>query len=465
MSHRCKKCTDNNYSCTCKRKCNTKCNSEKDNCKPKCDPCDSQQELLYCGVDVGCTGLKKGNTLDKSLEDISKIVCGIKTTITGIGKNLEYEVVGGDNTEVTTETEGKLTTFKIDVNMPPIEVTYEDLEILISNSGLIIGRFYDIIDYQNIYEQPGFLNNITPDIDLEVKYGNISTLRVFATGTNMLMKQAWRPSTPEIYLEYDVKFNETEVMQAAAKGRIIRCIDENQNDTNYDHTEILFKRYKVLPSDTEYLGFYGSGTDFIEVKTFGTGCFYNIISDGNKTVYSGELSDFYLSNNSFGNSCSYNKIGESSANNVFSNSCKYNVLGDFSTGNVIREGCETNILKSRASLMVLNKGCKDNIIGQHSRRSFLGEDCVNNVFEGYFTDTTLGDGAINNKFSKDFRSNVVGPGFKNNDIKCEYVYEDLTSATHVYADYNCEIIKVQSGVAKLTYMDSAGALQVADVTN
>lgn len=69
----CNKCSGCN--CECRSKCK---GTSIDKCKPKCDPCRMQKEMLYCGKDNDCAGLKKGQTLSKAIETLGELYCDLK---------------------------------------------------------------------------------------------------------------------------------------------------------------------------------------------------------------------------------------------------------------------------------------------------------------------------------------------------------------------------------------------------
>lgn len=56
--------------------CN-KCNKSSYNncCEPKCDPCLKQQKIMYCGRDIECLDINRGEDLNKTIKKIADWVC------------------------------------------------------------------------------------------------------------------------------------------------------------------------------------------------------------------------------------------------------------------------------------------------------------------------------------------------------------------------------------------------------
>lgn len=56
--------------------CN-KCNKSSCNkcCEPKCDPCLKQQKIMYCGRDIECLDINRGEDLNKTIKKIADWVC------------------------------------------------------------------------------------------------------------------------------------------------------------------------------------------------------------------------------------------------------------------------------------------------------------------------------------------------------------------------------------------------------
>ena len=125
-----------------------------------------------------------------------------------------------------------------------ISTTYSELKSLYDAGSLQAGSHYLISDFKNCYDQPDYDlggNSITTG-----NYktdGETSPIIVFATAANKLAANAFQLDFPKDSIKYDITFNETEVTNSPARGRITERIDEWGNRTDYDHRAILFRRY------------------------------------------------------------------------------------------------------------------------------------------------------------------------------------------------------------------------------
>jgi hypothetical protein len=151
-------------------------------------------------------------------------------------------------------------------------VSYSELTLLIGSQSLTPGTYYRITDFKTCYDQPNYdiyRNSITTG---NYKVGNTHSIIVFATSENTLSADAWQPDYPNDTIKYDFAFSQTEVTSGTAYGRITERIDEWNNRTDYDHREVLFRRYRhyyydidILPGDIDIISsgtVSGYGTQF-----------------------------------------------------------------------------------------------------------------------------------------------------------------------------------------------------------
>ena len=125
-----------------------------------------------------------------------------------------------------------------------VETTYQELLDAKNSNQLSAATFYLITDYQTCYDQPDYDNFGAPIFENNYKVSEeINPIIVFATSNSTLSPDAYQPSYPKDKIKYDIEFNETEVTNSPAKGRITERIDEWNNRTDYDHRTVLFKRY------------------------------------------------------------------------------------------------------------------------------------------------------------------------------------------------------------------------------
>ena len=85
-----------------------------------------------------------------------------------------------------------------------IENTYEELTILKSNNELIPGALYKITDFQTIYDQPDYTSGGSLKGTLVTKTASIDPIILFAISNNEFHITAYRPSTPNHKIEFDM---------------------------------------------------------------------------------------------------------------------------------------------------------------------------------------------------------------------------------------------------------------------
>lgn len=300
------------------------------------------------------------------------------------------------------------------------DVTYSELHSKISLGQLTPGAYYKITDFKTCYDQPNYdiyKNSITTG---NYKVGNTHSIIVFATSEETLSMDALQPDFPKDRIRYDFSWTQSEITSGTAYGRITERVDEWNNRTDYDHREILFKRYDtfvynpnspqfgtisvangvVSGIDTTFENF--SVGDVIALPNFSE-IFYQIGSiESNGTMsLTGSVWDVsatdikYYSIDYVMSRTSYYK------NNI--NSEDPNYIYDISTfGDVIGES-----------------GAEDNYIGDHST-AFLYDGVgnfllANNVFlSGEYNNNRFGNSCYNNTFNDDCTNNTIGNFFRNN---------------------------------------------------
>lgn len=221
----------------------------------------------------------------------------------------------------------------------PISGTHSDFDTLKSTNALETGRLYWMTDYETVYDQPDYSDATTPKAVVVTKTAPVDPILLLATSPNTFAKEVWRPSTPKHKLEYDFDFIATEVMNAPAKGRITKCIDEFNNETQYDHSVVLFKRYRKASGYGAFNSFWDTGFESYEMTTFGTGSFNNKIG-GIQFV-----GPFILGNNTFGVGSWSNTFGYDTKNNTFDDAAKNNTFSDFLQNNTFKFGTVNNTFR------------------------------------------------------------------------------------------------------------------------
>lgn len=279
------------------------------------------------------------------------------------------------------------------IQNPIINATYAELETLVSNNDLIAGQQYLMTDFASIYDQPDYDSGGVVKVSVTTKTASTDPILLLAVSSNSFAKEVWRPSTPEHILEYDFSFNTTEYMGAAAKGRITYCKDEYNNETGYDHPNVLLKRYETINGSGIYDSYKDTGFGSVEVNTFII--FPNVCRNNKIGPYS---ATFLIPNNSFGESCDGNILGYGSASNVFGVGCDDNI---FSTGadlNVFGNGCSRNIFGVNCNNNIFGNNCNSNIFGDSCSGNTFGTSCASNTFFVANQNHTFGTNCVRNNF-------------------------------------------------------------------
>ena len=328
-----------------------------------------------------------------------------------------------------------------------IQVTYSELVDKITGGTLTTGVYYTITDYKTLYDQPNYdydKNAITSGI-----YKNtapIEPIIVFATSSNTISTDAYQPAYPNDKIKYDWTFNQTEVTQGGAVGRITERIDDLNNRTDYDHRNILFRRYKYYEIDlySPYQGtvqvthisgntmdVIGSGTNFTSLFTgtivgfdvYSSAKVYkNIDSDTGMTITGlsvvslGPNEKIYQTNDEGYVSFYQNNISTSDYEEYYTfhdNNQTYfnNYIGNFSNIGIY-EG---------ANFILANNVFLD---GSYQNNKF-GDGCYNNTFNDDCYDNIIGNYFYNNITNDDFDGNVIGNNFNNNRITSNFQYNRI----------------------------------------
>ena len=334
------------------------------------------------------------------------------------------------------------------------EITYSELYSLYTGGTLTPSGYYLITDFQSIYDQPDFDFNQNPIITGNSKTGITEPLLVFATSSTTLSDQAFSILHPKDKISYDINFTVTEVTNTPAKGRITERIDEYNNRTDYDHRNILFKRYnyweinfaspyqgtvEVVYLSGQTMVVNGNGTNFLSIgvgskvgfnnnqdfkvyeiigidsdsgmtisglTTFGSGPglkMYPSFQQGYQMYYQNNLSiDDFVEDYTFD----------------FENNNYNNYIGDYSNLYLV-EGYNfilaNNVFKGFSFL--------NNTFGDMCFNNTFDDDCENNIIGNYFygnitnddfDGNTIGNWFRNNKITSNFQHNRIGENFENN---------------------------------------------------
>jgi hypothetical protein len=205
--------------------------------------------------------------------------------------------------------------------------------------------------------------------------------------------------------------------------------------------------YDVGVRGTHFLRFLDNNTDYFYTGTLLPNNVMFLQDEETFVCYSNVFRGVCFGNTFWtGNNCYNNSIWPEFNNNILLEEFESNIIGSHFTGNV----CNT---------------FHDNVCGDNMSSNFLGIFTSNKVGAS-FGNNTMGRVTSNNSFGSAFRANYAGNGFQMNTIEDFFNGDnngvDFTSATHVYASYNCNLFIRQDGTKKLSYTDNSDVLTVVN---
>jgi hypothetical protein len=325
------------------------------------------------------------------------------------------------------------------------EVTHSVLLGLIASNSLGTASNYLITDYQTIYLAPDYY------VDGSIRsstasYGPVEPILVTALSCNSLVVDAYQPAWPLDTIKYDVT-SQAIGSDDVSLGTIIERVDQYGNRTDYDHRNVLYKRYQSYNratisshADKRLAGVItaydcatgvinGNGTAFltqlsvgdiilIEINNFTqvgvkvTNISSNILIDVqvdssfSGIVFSGESFEYYASDQLIGSGssgdysqyCDWKEVyvGQSD-NGEFSNRYTF----DFSY-----ELVSIGVVES-----------KNNFINNHEGLQYGSGFVLSNIVFGWSSiSNTIGNYSFNNTFPIGSSFNTIGDLFTNNTI-------------------------------------------------
>lgn len=197
----------------------------------------------------------KGETVTSVIEKIKEKFKSISFTIQNLGSGIGIlkgfsggvltakTIAAGNNIQLT-EANDTITINAIGGGSGGgvIDVTHAQLVTFKNNNQLTPGTFYRITDFRTMYDQPDFDANGVAKTSVAAKLGPIEPIIVLALTNNTLSSKAHQEAYPKDVIEYMLEFT-TPVNNTVTKGRIIYRKDEWGNETDFDHRNVLFKRY------------------------------------------------------------------------------------------------------------------------------------------------------------------------------------------------------------------------------
>ena len=324
-----------------------------------------------------------------------------------------------------------------------VEVEYSELYQLVQSGSLTTGQFYTITDYQTFYDQPNWTANQVAITTGNYKSGSfIEPLVVFAISTSSLSPYAYSTLYPKDTIKYDISWNETEVTENPAKGRIYERIDEAGNRTDYDWRSVLFKRYDGFRCDVSYNGnvtifsgetsgsVAGYGTNFS--SDFSVGDVLGVYNPGNNRIGGFDFYEIINISGSF-----YMDITGSYYQNIsdayYSRANSYSGMSPFQTNTVSVYKDEYEYYTFDTEGTPAENGWYNNYLGNYvdwqndgpfilSNNVFRSGDYRDNYFDSNVLGNTFEDDNYGNHCGRNFQYNSLTDDFDNNKIGDDFQY-------------------------------------------
>lgn len=309
-----------------------------------------------------------------------------------------------------------------------VEVTYDELYSLYTGGTLTPSQYYLMTDYQTCYDQPNYDNLRDPIFSNNYMTGSTEPIVLFATSISGFSPTVFSTLHRQDKITYDISWNITEISNSPAKGRITERIDNFNNRTDYDHRNILFKRYLGYSyNESNPLGglvgvsgitgttgvLYGNtGTTF--TSDFSTGSFVAIGTLNPRTfevisVESNSLATISGVTISETNDSSYYSSFDDGIMSYYQPNVRVNEVYEYTTfGDAIENSDAVNNYIGNQADLYIHRGSGNFLL-------------ANNVFiSGAFLNNTIGNGSYNNTFNDDCDNNQIGDSFYNNSTNDDF---------------------------------------------
>ena len=415
-------------------------------------------------------------TTNSPYGDINKGSVLAQSELDGNFVSLKGEVIYTCTTsnDLVTFTKYNGESFTFSIGTDCVFVTYSEFYDLITTSSLIPHQFYNITDFQTVYDVPDFYSNFNSKNNyagVQASYGAIEPIIVYTTGVDTVDSQAYQPAWPNDMIKYDWTFTHTEVTSTPAFGRISERIDSSGNRTDYDHRNVFFIRYETYQKGNQLTGVItdmdgttgflkGFGTSFtsgeittsepiiIDTKNFvGYNISVNITTivddetllfdidldnpfnfvgqsfTGYSAVHTGVFNsykEFYIGQKNDGNYVSVPTFGYSSNVDIY--------IGDFAmykgmygfeyilSNNVFDDNSFSNKFGDRSYNNNFSLSFTNNTFGNDISSNIFGGSCDSNVFGNYFYYNVIGYYFGHNVIGNYFQTNLIAESFDSNII-------------------------------------------------
>lgn len=311
-----------------------------------------------------------------------------------------------------------------------VETTYSDLLSAKNGNELSAGTFYLITDFQTCYDQPDFDHNGNEITEGNYKVAETEPLVVFATSTNTISQQAFSIDFPLDKISYDIDFNETEVTNSPAKGRITERIDDKGNRADYDFRKVQFKRYQGFYCEDELPGtidinseglIVGNNTNF--ASDFIAGDVLAVYTPNDSPIGCFKFYEILNITDDFSMSVTGKTI-QSISNTQYSKGLQFNEL-------LSPLQCNIESFSSSTEFYTFESDSFNTYLGNYanlgnvfllSNNVFLDGDYNNNYFSDGVFSNTFDDDMNANITGSDFRFNIITNDFDRNEIGCFFEY-------------------------------------------
>ena len=343
--------------------------------------------------------------------------------------------ISGKNLYTNTGGEGKVSIKAIMDSVKILDtatITYAEFYNLITNSQLVVGKTYIIMDFQTVYDQMDFDNTGALKPTLVTKTGATEQIWVLALAPNQIASQAYSATYPNDKIQYDWTYNTTFVNGSPAKGRISERIDENNNRTDYDHREIKFIRYDDGAGNFTVINDNGNASaEFLTfVQNFTGG-----------TVKDNWLGDFY----SIGA-----LLGQEYANNVFN--------GGLVVSNTSSSLFYNNTFSGYVNINTFSGNVNRNTFSSYVNNNTFSGNVNDNIFSGEVQSNTFSGIVNNNTFSGIVNNNTFTYTVQlihvtiTDNLQSKTI-DDVTYPFLFNTDYKKEILQASNGNNYIRYFD------------
>jgi hypothetical protein len=399
--------------------------------------------VYYIGVDLVTGDFQKLNPNG----DIIDIEVGTGGDFTGGTVNGETTFTNG----LITNSISATTYLNLPIGGGLIEKTYSELVDLINGGTLERGSFYLITDYRTCYDQPDFDYDGNPITNGNYKEGPIEPILVLAIDVDKISSSAYQPLYPNDKITYDWTFNETETTNGVAFGRITERIDEFNNRTDYDHRNILFKRYRLF-THREELRLNGTVELLNDGTVNGTNTSFTNLSVGDVVYISAGFPNIFeivsidddvtmtvsgdTINNTGSGAVMYRTVEETNDSNGYFSYKKTNVKSndyqEYTTfGDAISSEYAINNYVGNyvnyyqnidsgtfilANNVFLEGGYQSNKFGDYCYNNTFGTDNSNNIWGDWCAENVSTNDIDDNIIGHEFRGNLINVNLTNNHI-------------------------------------------------